>query len=129
MNLKPLIIAMAVTLGIISQAQAFEPLLKLQREWNGWTACVETYCCDDYHAKSLPCAVGAKCFECPDYCAKPLPCLLSGKAAFLCDDFCPKPLPPTCYPSVKNLRCVPSRLPPTTWTLPKAAAAPMVDKP
>lgn len=124
MNLKNLIIALAVSVGIISPASAIEPMLKLAGDRNCWPDCLGKYCCDDYHPKPLPCAAGVQCFECPDFCRKPFPCLPPVKTAFRCDDFCPKPLPPICGPSPKNLRCIPSRLPPISLTAPKAPTAP-----
>jgi len=127
MNSKKLPIALAVVLTValtgLAGAQAFEPLTWLSGHAKCWPNCVGKFCCDDYDGKPLPCAVGANCFDCADYCPKPLPCLPAVKAAFCCDDFCPKPLPPTCYTTAKNLRCVPSRLPPVEKDIPKPAAS------
>jgi hypothetical protein len=123
MNLKKLLIAFAVTVGVISPAVAFEPLSIFSSHTKCWPSCVGKFCCDDYCGKPLPCAVAVKCFDCPDYCAKPLPCPPSGKMGFCCDDFCPKPFPPVCRVSAKNLSCIPNRLPPVDSHIPKQAAA------
>lgn len=115
MNFKRLIIAALATVGTLvtlSQGSALEPW-KVFGYKNVWPDCVGKVCCDDYQAKPLPCAVGVKCFECPDYCRKPLPCA-QGVKCFECPDYCPKRLPPVCCASGKNLRCVPTRLPPVT---------------
>lgn len=122
MNLKELLIAFAVTVGVISQAAAREPLSIFSGQTKCRPSCVGKFCCDDYCGKPLPCSVRAHCFECVDYCAKPLPCPPARKTAFCYDDFCPKPLPPICWTSAKNLRCVPSRLPPIGQSTPKQAA-------
>ncbi|MDP6556465.1 MAG: hypothetical protein QGG71_17475 [Pirellulaceae bacterium] len=122
MNLRKLIIALAAVVATTSHGLAFEPIQKSPSRWSGWPDCVGKVCCDDYQPKPMPCTTGVNCFECPDYCPKPLPCPLPVKA-FCCDDFCPKRLPPVCCTTTKNLRCVPSRLPPTDMTLPKKVVA------
>lgn len=111
MNLKKLIIALAAVAATISPGFALEPIQKMASRGFCWPDRVGKFCCDDYQAKPIPCAIRVTRFECPDYCPKPLPCPVPVKASCR-DDFCPKRLPPVCSVSTKDLRCVPNRLPP-----------------